>query len=179
MEYRTFEGADLEMRTVAGKRLLCGIMVPFGVNKQIDESLTERFEPNAFRHQLRAANRIRLLTAHSNQPVHIQIGYGILLREDTAGLYGEFRVTPGPFGDQYLGLIGEGQALQWSVGFVPDGNRMDGRVTVRTKATAFEQAMVPEGAYGELAAVGAVRSAIPVLARDTLLARLPKPHFPA
>ena len=43
----------------------------------------------------------------------------------------------------------------------------------------FETALVPDGAYGELASVGQVRAALPVLTRDTLLARLPKPRFPA
>jgi uncharacterized protein len=179
MEYRSYT-PDLEVRAVAGKRLLRGIMIPFGVDQVISDTLTERFERGAFRHQLRAANRVRLLSAHSIEPGHVQIGYATELREDPAGLFGEFRVTPGPFGDQYLGLLGEGQAREWSTGFIPDATRMDGRVMVRVKATAFEQAMVPQGAYGELAMVGEVRGAatIPRLI-DTLRARLPEPRFPA
>jgi hypothetical protein len=68
---------------------------------------------------------------------------------------------------------------QWSAGFIPDVDRRDGAVTVRAKATVFETALVPEGAFGELAGVMAVRAAIPTLTRDRLLARLPEPSFPA
>lgn len=170
--------AEFEVRATGKQRLLSGVIVPFGVNQRIDEVLTERFERGAFKHQVNAASRVPLLARHSNDAGHMQIGYGKALREDPGGLWAEFRVTPGPWGDQYLGLIEEGQARQWSIGFRTEARRMDGRVTVRTKATLFETALVPEGAYGELAAVGAVRAKLPTLYRDTILARLPAPRFP-
>jgi Escherichia/Staphylococcus phage prohead protease len=178
MEYRSFT-PDIEVRSVGNKRLLCGIVVPYGVNQRIDESLVERFESGAFSHQFRAANRVRLLNQHSRDPGHMQLGHGQEFRDDPAGLYGEFRVVDSPMGDHFLALAREGSIRQWSIGFESLAERMDGRTTVRTKARMFETALVPEGAYGDLAAVGAVRSALPTLARDTLLARLPKPHFPA
>lgn len=178
MHTRTFT-PDLEVRQAGGRRLLCGIVVPYGVDTRIDERMTERFQRGAFNHQLRAAHRVRLLSLHSNVPGHLQLGHGQTLRDDPAGLYGEFRVVDSEIGDHYLALAREGSLRQWSVGFNDDAARYDGRVTVWTKATAFETALVPEGAYGELASVGAVRSALPKLARDSLLARLPKPTFPA
>lgn len=177
MEYRSYE-PQVEVRSPS-ERLLCGIVVPYGVDQRIDASLVERFEKGAFAHQLRAKHRVRLLDRHSTEPAHMQLGHAKLLREDPAGLYGEFRIVEGNLGDHYLSLAREGSLRQWSIGFSPEASRMDGRTTVRTKATMFETALVPEGAYGELAAVGAVRAAIPVLTRDILLARLPKPHFPA
>lgn len=177
MEYRQFT-PELEVRSLS-KRLLCGIVVPYGVNQRIDETLVERFEAGAFRHQFRAAHRVRLLNYHSTMPGHTILGHAIELRDDPGGLYGEFQVTKSRDGDHYLALAEDGTLRQWSIGFVPDARRMDGRTTVHTKATVFETALVPEGAYGELATVGAVRSALPVLTRDTLLARLPKPTFPA
>jgi hypothetical protein len=177
MEFRSF-APELEVRSLS-KRLLCGIVVPYGVDQRIDESLTERFEAGTFAHQFRAAHRVRLLNLHSIVPGHMQLGHAAELRDDRAGLYGEFRVVEGVLGDHFLALAREGSLREWSIGFTPDTTRRDGRTVVYTKATVFETALVPEGAYGELAAVGQVRSALPVLTRDTLLARLPKPRFPA
>jgi HK97 family phage prohead protease len=177
MEFRSF-APDLEVRSTS-KRLLCGIVVPYGVDQRIDDTLTERFEAGAFAHQFRAAHRVRLLNLHSVEPGHMQLGHAIELRDDRAGLYGEFRVVDSPMGDHYLALAREGSLREWSIGFRPDTSRRDGRTLVYTRATVFETALVPEGAYGELAAVGAVRSALPVLTRDMLWARLPKPRFPA
>jgi len=173
MEFRSFD-PQLEVRSMS-KRLLCGIVVPYGVDQRIDASLTERFERGAFRHQYRAAHRVRLLNYHSNQAGHTILGHAVALRDADAGLYGEFQVTRSRDGDHYLALAEDGTLREWSVGFVPEASRMDGRTTVHTRATAFETALVPEGAYGDLASVMAVRAATPVLARDTLLARLPKP----
>lgn len=176
-EYRQ-TSSELELRSMS-KRLLCGILVPYGVNQRINESLVERFEPGVFIHQFRAAHRIRLLNLHSRDPGHMQLGHGMELRDASDGLWGEFRVVEGPFGDHYLSLAREGSLRQWSIGFIPESSRMDGYTKVHVKASVFETALVPEGAYGERAAIAAVRKDLPVLTRDNLLARLPKPHFPA
>jgi hypothetical protein len=64
---------------------------------------------------------------------------------------------------------------EWSIGFQPNQTRNDGRTRVYTRATVFETALVPEGAYGALAQVAQVRAALPVLTRDLLAARMPKP----
>jgi HK97 family phage prohead protease len=174
MEFRQYT-PDMEVRSV-GERLLCGIVVPFGIDQQIDVGLVERFERGAFTHQLRAANRVRLLDSHSTTPGCTPLGYARTLRQDAAGLYGEFRVVEGNIGDHWLSLAREGAMRQWSIGFRPDATRNDGRTMVYTKATVFETALVPEGAYGALAQVAAVRSALPVLTRDLLLARMPGPR---
>lgn len=180
MEFRTYAMPDLEVRSAAGKRLLCGIVVPYSVDQDIDGRLVERFTPGTFAHQYRAASRVRLLSLHSNVPGHVQLGTAVDLHDDPAGLWGEFRVADSQWGDHYIALAREGMLRQWSVGFTPERSRRDGRVTVHTRANMFETALVPEGAYGELAAIAAVRSAqLPKLTRDTLLAKLPAPHFPA
>jgi len=179
MEIRSFS-PEIEIRSAA-KRLLCGIVVPYGINQRINETLIERFEKGVFRNLCRAAHRVLLRDGHSQVPGSVRIGKGVQFREDDAGLYAEFRVVEGNVGDHFLSLAREGVIREWSIGFRPDASRMDGRVTVHTKATMFETAIVEEGAYGERAAIEAVRRAkeLPVLTRDTLLARLPKPHFPA
>lgn len=174
MEFRSYT-PDLEFRSEGNKRLLCGIVVPYDVDQRIHDGLVERFTRGAFNHQFRAANRVRLLTGHSNMPGYFQLGHAHDFKDDVKGLYAEFRVVDSPMGDHYLALAREGSIGQWSVGFNPISEHRDGRVTVRTKAAIFETALVPEGAYGELAAVAQVRNPIPVLKRDELLARLPKP----
>lgn len=178
MELRSF-AAELEVRSTS-KRLLCGILVPYGVDQRIDDELTERFEPGVCAHQFRSAHRIGLLHQHSNVPSFVPLGRCTELRDEQAGLYGELRVVPGPYGDHFLSLADEGALRQWSIGFIPERSRQDGSVTVRTKATVKEVALVVEGAYGELASVGAVRSATPItkLRRDVLIAKLPPSYFP-
>lgn len=173
MEFRQFT-PDVEVRSL-GERLLCGIVVPFGVDQQIDSALTERFERGAFTHQLRAANRVRLLDSHSTTPGCTPLGFARSLRQDPAGLYGEFRVVESDRGDHWLALVREGAMKEWSIGFRPEATRNDGRTRVYTRATVFETALVPEGAYGALAQVAQVRAALPVLTRDLLAARMPKP----
>jgi hypothetical protein len=173
MEFRQFT-PELEVRSVA-ERLLCGVIVPFGVDQQIDVGLTERFQRGAFTHQLRAAHRIRLLDSHSNTAGCTPLGRAVELREDPKGLWGEFRVVEGNIGDHWLALAREGVMREWSIGFQPNQTRNDGRTRVYTRATVFETALVPEGAYGALAQVAQVRAALPVLTRDLLAARMPKP----
>jgi uncharacterized protein len=175
MEYREFS-EPLEIRS-ASQRLVCGRLVPFGHDQRITDDLTERFERGAFNHQLRSPNRVRFYHGHSNQSGQ-HIGHGVLLRDEAAGLYGEFRVAASVLGDHYLQMAREGMLRQWSIGFQPDRERRDGDTVVYTRANLFELALVDEGAYGELASVAAVRATIPPLSRDVLLAKLPPPRFP-
>ena len=172
LEFRAFD-PQIEVRSMS-KRLLCGIVVPYLLDQRIHAGLVERFERGTFTHQFRAAHRVRLLNMHSVDPGHLQLGHGTELRDSDDGLYGEFRVVDSSMGDHFLALAKEGSLRQWSIGFRSDSDRVDGNVTVRTKATIFETALVPEGAYGESAAVMAVR-ARPVSRRDELLALLPPP----
>lgn len=176
MEYRTFDHA-LEMRSLS-QRLVCGRLVPFGVDVRISDTLTERFERGAFNHQLKAAHRVAFHYLHSNNPGGLPIGRGHLLRDEEQGLWGEFKVVDSPLGSHYLEMAREGMLRQWSIGFIPEKERADGSTVVYTRANLFELALVPEGAYGELASVAAVREAVPPLARDTLLAKLPPARFP-
>lgn len=178
MELRSF-ATELELRS-ASKRILCGILVPYGVDQWIDDELTERFEPGVCAHQFRSAHRIMLSHQHSNVPGFTPLGRAVELRDEPGGLYGELRIAPSMLGDHFLSLAKEGDLKQWSVGFIPERDVQDGNVTVRMKATVKEVALVQEGAYGELASVGAVRSATPLpkLHRDALMARLPKSYFP-
>lgn len=180
--YRSLADADVEIRTVAGKRELRGIVVPFGKAQRIDHSLVEKFVPGAFRKQLAAPHRIPLFRDHE---VHggTLIGRALELREENVGLYGAFRVAPTVAGDEALALVEDGALNQWSIGFREGQNRRaaDG-VTERVSATLTETALVLRGAYGDDAAISEVREQLCECARleqaRAVLAALPALPLP-
>lgn len=147
---------DLEVRKSATERIIAGIVVPYNVEQRINKSLVEVFIPGAFSAVTRAAHRVKLLTGHDS--TQLPIGRGQLLREEPRGLYGEFYVGKSQRGDELLEAVSEGIVDQFSVGFVPlkDNRRGDG-VVERVKAHLAEVSLVTFGAYGEQAAVEAVR----------------------
>lgn len=151
------------------RRLVSGVMVPLDIDTVIDRDLTERFERRAFAHQYRAANRVWLRTAHRIAPDTHVIGAGVAMRDTDDGLWGEFKVVATATGDEYLALASDPDIdVQWSIGFTPLRSRMDGAVTVYSRADVFELAFVPSGAYGPAAKVGAVREGRPPRLIDTL-----------
>jgi HK97 family phage prohead protease len=81
-----------------------------------------------------------------------------MLREEENGLYGELKISKTRAGDEALELIKDGALDQLSIGFQPlkDTRRKDG-VVERLKAHLAEVSLVTFGAYGDLAAVSAVR----------------------
>jgi hypothetical protein len=76
-------------------------------------------------------------------------------------LYGEFRISKTEAGDEALELVRDGVLTNFSVGFQPlkDLRRKDG-VVERVKAHLAEVSLVTFGAYGDAAAVAAVREVI-------------------
>ena len=104
-------------------------------------------------------------------PVASPIGRAVALREDKAGLYGEFRVSSVPSGDQALELVRDGVIDSFSVGFAPIQAEQDGDVTVRTEVALREASLVTFPAY-EDARVLALRAALDEMdeqQRDELL----------
>lgn len=155
MENRTYE-ADLEIRAGSDGRTIHGIVVPYNVEQRINRSLVEVFRPGVFSAVTRAAHRVKLLVGHdANQ---LPQGRATLLREDTAGLYGEFRVSKTQRGDELLELVADGAVDQFSVGFQPltDKKRADG-VVERVRAHLAEVSLVTFGAYGLAASVAGIR----------------------
>ncbi|HEY0638707.1 MAG TPA: HK97 family phage prohead protease [Pseudonocardiaceae bacterium] len=150
---------DLEVRSGGDGRTIVGIAVPYGRPQRIDAGLTEQFARGAFSAQLRAAHRVRFAREHVQLGGSL-IGATQLLRDDAAGLYGEWRVSRTALGDETLELVRDGALRELSIGFREGQNRrLAGGVLERVSATLTEVAVVQEGAYGELAAVAAVRSA--------------------
>ncbi|MFF5992587.1 HK97 family phage prohead protease [Prauserella flavalba] len=157
--YRTFE-PELEVRSAAkggDGRTIVGIAVPYGKPQRINARLTEQFAPGAFRHQLRAAHRVPFARDHLALGGTL-IGTTVMLREDAAGLYGEWRVSKTPAGEETLELVKDGALRELSVGFREQQNRrLQGGIVERVKANLMEVAVVLQGAYGEGAAVAGVR----------------------
>ncbi|MBB4689821.1 HK97 family phage prohead protease [Amycolatopsis jiangsuensis] len=170
---------ELEVRSAAqggDGRTVCGIAVPYGRPQQIDSRLTEQFARGAFNAQLRAAHRIPFTRNHLPHGGTL-IGVATELRDDAAGLYGEWRVSKTPAGDETLELIKDGALSELSIGFREGQNRaLPGGVTERASATLTEVAIVMAGAYGDAATVAAVRAESAVDRRaefDRILAALP------
>lgn len=157
-QFRAFT-PDLEVADGDG-RTIRGIAVPYGQVQRINPYLTEEFVRGAFNHQLGAIHRVGLWRGHSNQG-GVLIGRQIEGRDDAAGLYGEWRVSKTPAGDETLELVKDGALEQLSVGFrmVAGGSQKVDGVVRRTKANVFETAIVPQGAYGDGAVITGVRSA--------------------
>jgi len=175
IESRSYE-IDLEVRAEGDGRTICGICVPYNVEQRIHAGLTEVFLPGAFDGVTRAAHRVKLLMGHDSKG--LPLGRATTLREDASGLYGEFRVSKTDIGDQALELVRDGVLTNLSVGFQPlkDNRRRDG-IVERVKAHLAEVSLVTFGAYGEKAAVAAVREVIekPNLAQlENVLAKIRK-----
>lgn len=153
--------SDLEIRssTQGGDgRTVTGIAVPYGVEQRIDDNLVETFARGAFANQLRAPHRVKFSYGHMSQNGKL-IGRATLLREDASGLYGEFRVSDTPAGNEALALIRDGALDELSIGFQSGQDRRLANGTIeRMTAHLGEVAIVMQGAYGRNAMVSAVRA---------------------
>lgn len=166
--------AELEvMRAEAGGgdgRTVYGILVPWNHPQRIDESLTEQFERGGADHVISAgergrapgglpAYRMHFSREHVRQGGH-PCGRTQLLRDDAAGLYGEWGISRTAVGDELLELIKDGVYRELSVGFraAPGWSRRlpDGTLS-RTRFDPFEAASVLRGAYADAASVMGVR----------------------
>lgn len=155
IETRAYE-TDLEVRTAGDGRTVCGICVPYGVVQRINANLSEVFIRGAFSNVVRASHRVKFLVGHDASA--LPIGRATLLREDEAGLYGEFRISDTERGSEVLTLIRDGALSELSIGFSPlkDKRRQDG-VVERQLAHLAEVSAVTFGAYGAAASVVGVR----------------------
>ncbi len=163
--------AELSLRAAGAGgdgRTVSGIAVPYGAPQYIYDGLVEEFDRGAFDHQLKAANRVRAAREH------VQLGGALIgaarkLEDRAEGLYFEVRVSRTLLGDETLELINDKALREVSIGFREraHGNvRTADGVLHRTAADLFEIAFVMEGAYGELAEVGGVRSRGGVIVPD-------------
>lgn len=170
-----------DLSTRSDGRTIYGIAVPFDREATVNDgfgSYTEVFKRGAFRKTI-AENltRIKLLVNHDKYQ-RLPIGRAVTLREDTAGLYGEFRVSQTREGDETLTLVRDGVVDAFSVGFVPVKEREPRPGLVeRTEVRLSEVSAVAFPAYAD-ALIGGVRSAGFELSGDQLdeLRRLLRDH---
>jgi HK97 family phage prohead protease len=108
-------------------------------------------------------------------------GRTLLLRDDAAGLYGEWRVSKTATGDELLELIKDGVYRELSVGFrcAPSWARTlpDGTVS-RQRFDPFEAASVLRGAYADAATVEGVRAEQTLVRPHLARARLTLADWP-
>ncbi|MCK8673281.1 HK97 family phage prohead protease [Rhodococcus sp. HM1] len=142
--------ADLEIRGSDG-RTVVGIAVPFSQPTEIRDysgEYTETFQRGAFERTIRErGSKVKFLVAHDR--LRLPIGRATLLREDTSGLYSEFRVSKTESGDEVLELIRDGALDALSIGFQPirDLWSNDRRSVTRTEVKLVEVSAVSFPAF--------------------------------
>lgn len=151
---------DLEIR--GDGRTVYGLAVPYDSPTRIRENgaaYEEVFRMGAFADVVAdpaAFHRVKFLMNHDRKAL---LGPATMLREDSAGLVGEFRVADTATGAEALELIRTQTLDAFSVGFVPKldrGTPEEGFVE-RVKAKLIEVSAVAFPAY-ELATIGGVRN---------------------
>jgi len=156
LERRNYD-ATLEVRAGGDGRTVAGIAVPYDVEQRIGPNLVEVFRRGAFEAVARNAHRVKMLFQHK---ADAPIGRAIMLEERDGGLYGEFRISKTEAGDEALELIRDGVLSNLSVGFQPLRDEKRNGVVNRIKAHLAEVSLVTFGAYGDAAAITAVRAEI-------------------
>lgn len=166
MLYRGLDGwADLEVRVKGDEGIVSGIAVPWDRPTRIDSTLTEEFARGAFDAQARRPNSVFL--ARNHMPFGgTPIGRLTEMRNDTAGLYVEGKISRTAVGEETLVLLKDRVLDSFSIGFVEGRNevRQDGRVAVTRRLTASlrEVAIVPTPAYVDARVTGVRAEACPV-----------------
>lgn len=163
---RAFEG-DLEVRASAEGRTVVGIVVPFERVARVSDGgpfYDEMFVYGAFKRSISTpGRRVPLLSQHAQRSN--PLGRATLLREDTAGLYGEFAVSKTQAGDEALELIRDGALDSFSVGFTGYKHERRNGVVARTEAGIREASLVTFASYAD-AKVGGIRAWFDSLSED-------------
>lgn len=151
--------ADLEVRADSTGRTIHGVIVPFERVARVSDggpSYDEMFRFGSFTKTIRErGDRVKLLSQHDARSN--PLGRATLLREEPAGLYGEFLVSRTTAGDEALELVRDGALDSFSVGFTPIKHVMERGVKVRTEVGMRESSLVTFPAYAD-ALVGGVRA---------------------
>ena len=149
---------DLE---VTSGRTVCGIVTPFDTVAVVTDdgrrTYRESFARGAFTRTIaERSDKVRLFVNHDTRSN--PLGRATLLREDPAGLYGEFRVSATRAGDEMLELIRDGALDAFSVGFRKVAHADRSGVVVRTEVGIREVSLATFPQY-EQARILAVRNA--------------------
>jgi HK97 family phage prohead protease len=157
---RALTHADLEIRAEGDGRTVYGLAVPFDRETTVDDGYgpyAEVFRQGAFARTINAGvQRVKLLGNHDRRK--FPLGAASMLREDPAGLVGEFRISKTREGDDALELVRDGALDSFSVGFAPVKERKAARGLIeRLEVKLREVSLVAFPAY-EGAAVAGVRA---------------------
>jgi len=162
--------ADIEVRSDGTGRTVHGVLVPYNQVARVSDggpSYEEMFAPGAFARDILARagdfRGVKLLYQHNHRE---PIGRAVELRDDTAGVYGAFRIAATARGDEALELLRDGVIDAFSVGFrainPPLGEVPADGPVIRTKAGIRETSLVTFPAYAG-ALVAGVRAIEPPL----------------
>lgn len=140
--------ADLQVRNDG--RTVFGLAVPFNQATEVNDGwgpYLEEFKRGAFTKTIHSGvERVKFLSFHDKRSM--PLGRASLLREDAAGLYGEFLISKTRAGDEAIELIRDGALDGFSVGFVPVKDRELKRGHVeRLEVKLNEVSAVTFGAY--------------------------------
>ncbi len=143
---------DLEVRAEGDGRTVYGIAVPYDSPTEIREGgdeFTEVFRMGSFAQTINVgAERVKFLVNH-DRIGRLPLGRAVSLREDPAGLVGEFRVSQTREGDEVLELIRDGVLDAFSIGFRPQRDVWNAERTFveRTQVHLSEVSTVAFPAY--------------------------------
>ena len=169
---RAFTG-DIEVRADATGRTVTGIVVPFERTARVSDggpSYDEAFQRGAFAKTIaERGGKVKLLSQHNARTN--PLGRATLLREDAAGLYGEFSVSRTQAGDEALELIRDGALDSFSVGFAPVKHEKRAGVLWRTEVALREASLVTFPAYSD-ALVSGLRDEFGALPIEDAMAEL-------
>lgn len=165
--------ADLEVR--GDGRTVVGIAVPFDRPAEIRDTsgtYAETFRRGAFARTIAdRGDRVKFLAQHERRS--LPLGRALVLREDTAGLYAEFRVSKTQHGDEALELIRDGALDALSIGFRPLRDRWtaDRSAVDRLEVRLDEVSAVAFPAFAD-ALIAGVRSDLPHISHEAAVRRL-------
>jgi HK97 family phage prohead protease len=149
---------DLELSRSGDGRTVCGIIAPFNRATTVDDGAgpyREAFVPGSFAKTIAERGHKVQFRAHHAKRTN-PLGVASLLREDAAGVYGEFRVSKTQAGDEVLELVNDGALDSFSVGFAPLRSRKANGIVERIEVALREVSIVCDPAYSD-AVVMAVR----------------------
>jgi uncharacterized protein len=158
-----FAPLDLEVtRSTTEGRTVCGIVAPFDVVALVNDGAgpyKEALKRGAFTKTIQErGDKVKFLAHHDKRSN--PLGKATLLREDAAGLYGEFYVSKTAAGDEVLELVRDGALDAFSVGFLPIRHaKSSAGVVERTEVALREVSVVTFPAYAD-AVVTAVREEV-------------------
>lgn len=182
---RAITHGDLELRSDG--RTVYGMVVPFDRETTVNDgagNYREVFRNGAFTRSINAGvSRVKLFMNHNHRRGESPIGVATMLRQDPAGLVGEFRVPDTRGGAEALELVREGVLDSFSVGFaeIPGKDRRTRGLVERLEVKLREASLVAFPAY-EGALISGLRAELGdeelerlVAFARTLDTRLPEP----